>query len=181
MAYVKNYGGDWKNWPDTTTPITEAALDNLETQYDEAVADIDPATKEFFVTFGYTNDTFTQKGQFSVAHLTVGGKHVYFSFKCPHDFTSLTSCLVVGIPNVNGTLDWTVNTDFGAHGAAYNASSDTDTQNGLACTASQLNAIEVKLALTGLVADEYIGLQFVTDVLTGIGSFDVIGLVFKYS
>jgi len=40
MAYTKNYGGDWKNYPDVTTPITEATLDNLETQYDEAVAAI---------------------------------------------------------------------------------------------------------------------------------------------
>lgn len=44
MAYVPNYGGDWKNYPDVTTPITEAALDNLETQYAEAKADIDART-----------------------------------------------------------------------------------------------------------------------------------------
>ena len=39
MPYTPTYA-DWKNFPDVTTPITEAALDNLQTQYSLAVADV---------------------------------------------------------------------------------------------------------------------------------------------
>lgn len=40
MAYVKNYGGNWQTGVAGATPITEGALDNLETQWDEAVLSI---------------------------------------------------------------------------------------------------------------------------------------------
>jgi hypothetical protein len=38
MAYVKNYPAGWADLPAETTPITAATLDNIETQYAEAVA-----------------------------------------------------------------------------------------------------------------------------------------------
>jgi hypothetical protein len=38
MAYVKNYPAGWADSPAETTPITAATLDNIETQYTEAVA-----------------------------------------------------------------------------------------------------------------------------------------------
>jgi len=40
VAYVKNYGGNWQTGAGGGTPITEAALDNLETQYAEADAEL---------------------------------------------------------------------------------------------------------------------------------------------
>ena len=39
-AYVPNYGGNWQTGAGGGTPITEAALDNLETQYACAAADL---------------------------------------------------------------------------------------------------------------------------------------------
>src|ERR1035437_10276216 len=39
MAYVKNYAGVWVNGSGGATPLTAAALNNLELQYDDAIAD----------------------------------------------------------------------------------------------------------------------------------------------
>lgn len=40
MAYVKNYPGGWQPGAGGGTPITAATLDNIETQYDEAIASL---------------------------------------------------------------------------------------------------------------------------------------------
>ncbi len=214
MAYVQY---EWETGVLGGTPISEANLDHLETQYDEAKADLDAhvinigagdgrhrwtaakllrgagaaapteidvpiaATREFFVRwFHFANASETVLGDFATVRMGGVGHIVYFNLKVPHDFTALTNCKVIGIKTTNGTIDWTATTDFAPIGSAYNTTSDSDTGNGLAMTANEIEEVDISLAFTGLAADDYAGIEFTMDAISA-GNYEVIGLVFKYT
>lgn len=140
-------------------------------------------TKEFFVPV--TNIKMTGAvdtiGQFPCIALDANGEYYKAVFKVPHDFTALTYCKVIVIPAVTGTIDWSVFTQFAAIGEAYSTHTDTHTVNGLAMVNTIINGIDISLALTGLAADDYVGVRFDIDVLTTTTDVDVIGILFKYS
>jgi len=143
--------------------------------------EIDAPGREFFVPplFG-VGATEGVTGDFYSWFMNGAGELVHFNFKVPYDFTALTHCKVLGIMGANGTIDWTATTEFAAIGEAYNTHSDTDTGNGLAMTASEIEEVDISLAFTGIVAGDFVGVQFTLDAIS-VGSYSVIGLVFKYT
>jgi len=138
-------------------------------------------TKEFFVTLwsGYMTATASATGDFNTWRFD-GGKYAHLDFKVPHDFTALTHCKIIGIKTTNGTIDWTVNTDFAAIGEASTTHSDSDTGIGLAMTDTEIEEIDISAAFANLAADDYVGVKFLCDAISA-GFYEVIGLVFKYS
>uniref|UniRef100_A0A6M3IFU0 Uncharacterized protein n=1 Tax=viral metagenome TaxID=1070528 RepID=A0A6M3IFU0_9ZZZZ len=109
---------------------------------------------------------------------------VGFSFGVPADFSSLTTVKIVFIGKGTGTptCDWTVTTDFGADGEAYNANSDTATADGLALVADEIDTIDISAAFTGLAAGDFVGVKFILDAFSGTTpGLYVIGLEFKYA
>ncbi len=61
-----------------------------------------------------------------------------FDFHIPNDFSSLVDAAVVLFPDATETIQWDVTTDFGASGEAYNANSDSITNDTLAVTDDQI-------------------------------------------
>jgi len=216
MAYVQY---EWETGVLGGTPISEANLDHLETQYDEGKADLDAhvvnigagdgrhrwtaakllrgagaaapteidvpvtATREFFVPWlWYAGGDAAPAiiGDFVGIRANLATERALMNFKAPHDFTALTHCKVIVIKSTNGTIDWTVTTDFAAIGEAYNTNSDSDTQNGLAMTDTEIEEVDISAAFTGLAADDYVGVQFTLDAISA-NLIDILGLVFKYT
>lgn len=263
MAYTK------VNWAAGVTPLSEANMDHLETQYDEAVTDLvakatydahsilmavandtpvvlavaasrligrtaasdiddltpaqimvilsggagadfsmntnkitsvtDPAANQDAATKKYVDDNDVDAtreffvppsaegsdGAFDITLSFIGcaltaTEYITFNFKCPHDFTTLTHCYVIGILNANETIDWTAASTFAALTEAYNTHTDSDTANGVAHTANALTAIDISAAFTGLVANDYVTVKYTLDALSD-GQYRVIGLTFRYS
>lgn len=140
------------------------------------------ATKELFVpvsAFGHTG-TETTYYDYPSIRLDAPAQHLEFAFRCPHDFTSLTHCKIVGICYTTGTMDWTVATDFAAVGETCNNHSDSDTDDGVNMTSDEIEAIDISAAFTGLAADDFVGIRFTLDALDTMARYSVIGLVFKY-
>lgn len=140
------------------------------------------ATREFFIPSGaaYTAQTLENEGDFAVVSLTAAGHCLYFSFKCPHDFTTLTHCKIIGIKTTTANIDWTATTDFATIGEACTTHSDSDTADDLAMTDTEIEEVDISAAFTGLAADDYVGCKFLLDAIDD-GQYKVIGLVFKYT
>lgn len=150
------------------------------------LADLPSPAKEFFVPIGLVITDWEDKGDFHGKDLDSSGDWAKFNFKVPHDFTTLTSCVIVVIRNSTGgtgTIDWTVTTDFGVIGEAYNINSDTVTQDGLALPEGTLfYELDIAEALTNLTAGDYVGVKLIVDATSGSAPvFFPIGITFKYS
>lgn len=124
----------------------------------------------------------SNKGDYLMAGLDAAGDNCYCSFRVPSDFSSLTSVKVVFVVSTTGTIDWTVNTDFGADGETYNTHSDSDTADALGLTDNKIKVLDISDAFTGLVAGDYCGVKLTLDD-RGVGptTIKVIGLEFNYS
>jgi hypothetical protein len=106
----------------------------------------------------------------------------FFAFKVPADYTTLTSVKISMIPAGTGTFDYTVTTDFGAAGEAYNANSDSLTADGIVSTNSQILELDVSASYTGIAANDLIGTAFTLDALgASTTQLRIIGMDVKYT
>lgn len=176
------------NWVANVTPLSETNMDHLETQYDSAVAEIVPATREFFVSFQFGANCVLGLGIGYYATWTMGdaADSVALNFIVPHDFTAITEAVIVYIEddaaNPAQHFDWTINTTFAAKDEAYDTHTDSDTADSLAVTEENyVRELDASTALTGLVAGDYVGLQFKIDALEANTTVYAMGLRFKYT
>ena len=132
------------------------------------------ATKEFFVSANAGGDA--NLGFFHAVTRT-STQAVNFNFFMPHDFTSLTSAVVVMIPDATETIQADHRLQSGAAGEAYNTINNTTADQTLAVTLNQLTEMDVSGPFTGVVANDYIGFKFESDT----ADLRVIGLRIKYS
>lgn len=140
-----------------------------------------PATKEFYVHPIKGNVVTGDKGKRPAILLQNATDRAYLGFHIPQDFTSLTSFKVVLIVQATGTIDWTANSEIGANTEVYNIHTDTTTADGLAVTANEVQEVDVSAALTPIAVGDYVGLEFMLDVVGGGAKIYVIGGVFKYA
>lgn len=165
------------NYTPTTTGVSEASdVDDLAAHLkgiDNALAPT--SQKEFFV-YPVNNTPSTGVGGFTTTQIT-STQSVAFNFKTPDDFSTLTECVVVMIPDATETIQWDVTTNFAASGEAYTTNSDSITNGQASATASQIIEADMSAALTGLAAGDYIGMIFESDT----NNLRVIGLQFKYN
>lgn len=138
------------------------------------------ATKEIFVfpTMG-TNTYAVTKTPYTTIELGAA-EYAYFMFKCPHDFTALTHCKVLGIKITDGTIDWTANTAFAAIGEDYYTHTDSDTGDGLAMVFNEIEEVDITAAFANLAADDIVGVRFKLDAISA-GTYHIGGLIFRYS
>lgn len=144
----------------------------------------DGATKEFFVPVSTIDHTGDEVSNFwcPVINLNIAAEYCGFSFKVPHDYTTLTSCKVIVIPEgIDISIDWTFAAQYAADGEARTTDTDTDTADGLGLTENQLHAIDVSVAFPNLAADDYVGARIILDAVSAGDAIEVMGLVFKYS
>lgn len=141
------------------------------------------ATRELFIPVHHGSiATENEEGQFANWMMDAAAEKVYFSFKVPHDFSAILVCKVVGIAaNAGGnTFGWTATADFAADTESATTHEDSATANGIALGAGIIQKVDISAALTGLLADDLVGIEFLMDAITG-GNFKVLGLEFKYS
>ena len=182
MAYVKT------TWNAGVAPgISAANLNNLETQYDTAVADIVAGRQELWIPPApHTGGgiTLTADGKYAAMRFpnaSVPDVGYFLPFIVPHDFDSLTSVKLLIAPDGSDTIDWTFYTEFCALGEVLTANADSMTADDLAVTASTRTEIDVTDAFTGIAAGDLVGNYLVFDVIDGAANIFVFGLKFKYA
>jgi len=139
-------------------------------------------TMQFFMPpAGGSGTVGSAVGDHHGVQLSPAGENCFFEFRMPADFTTLTSALISIIPQTTGTFDWTVTTDFCANGEAVTTHSDSATANGQAGTNLTMLELDVSAALTGLAANDIVGMLFTLDVLTTTTGIVITGLDIKYT
>ena len=137
---------------------------------------ISPSTKEFFCYPDSGVQYSTSYGGFLMRDVD-STSHVWFNWVMPHDFTSLTEAVIIIIPDTSKTIQWDLNTDFAAEGEAWNVNSTSSTDTELAVTANQMTEIDVSGDLSGVAANDYCGIKFLSDT----SNLHVGGLRIKYT
>lgn len=102
---------------------------------------------------------------------------VGFVFFVPNNFETFVSCDVIIIPDASETIQWDIGVSVAALGELYNNDDRAASNQQQAVTASQLTEVDISAQLTGLTANDYVGIKFQSDTIT----LRIIGLRFKYT
>jgi hypothetical protein len=108
----------------------------------------------------------------------------YCSLHLPSNFNAVVSALVWGIANGTGDLRYSINTEFGGSGEAYNANTDSIATTTQAVTHLDLETVDVSAALTGIAGSDVVGLAFTregSDAADTISVFNVLGFSLEYT
>ncbi len=140
------------------------------------------ATREFShaVVFGGSGATQGNKGDFPTWLINAQNEKVRITFITPADFSSLTSAVLLVIPNTTATHRLTISSDYGATGQAYTTHSENALNQDYALTMNELEELDLSGVLSSLAANDRIGIV-VNGEGVNIPNLHVIGVIIKYS
>ena len=101
-------------------------------------------------------------GNNSFADFQIGGATNvvrFFSFFIPTDFVSLVSCELIYIKRDSDSIQWQLDSDFGAPGEQFNNHSESQLTGALAETDGDIVALDITGVLTAIAAGDFVGLQ----------------------
>lgn len=101
-------------------------------------------------------------GNNSFADFQVGGDTNvvrFFSFFIPTDLVSLVSCELIYIKRDSDSIQWQLDTDFGAEGEQFNNHSESQLTGASAETDGDMIALDITGVLTAIAAGDFVGLQ----------------------
>lgn len=153
------------------SPTKVASQQSIKKYVDDNAA----ATKEFIVLPNRTGPDNTL-GDWAYSGSGMSSEAIFF-FVMPADFTSLTSAVVVCIPDATETVTWDNDASVAAVGEDYNADTRQSLNETKEVTANDLTELDVSVTLTGLAALDYVSLRFQSDIDT----IPVLGLKIKYN
>jgi len=104
----------------------------------------------------------------------------YFTFKVPHDFTSLTSIELIGFSSGSFSVqDIDLNSSYGSIGEDRTTHQESDTTSTYSATVNLLTAIDLAGVLSSLVAGDFVGIHVDHN---GIGTTQkYLGIDMRYS
>ena len=86
-------------------------------------------------------------------------ERAYFEFLVPHDFTSLTTAVLIVIPNSTTTMRISLYSDYAAVGETRNVHSETSEGESFAVTGGEMSAVDISGILSNLAANDYVGIE----------------------
>ena len=121
--------------------------------------------------------------------LNAAGEVAKATFTVPHNFTTLSEAkikMVISGGTAGHTMDWTVNTHWGAVGEENDNDTDQVTENGKAIGWGgppwlKVYEVDITAAFTGIVADDHVYVEFIVDALSGASYPIVSGIQFLYT
>ena len=89
-----------------------------------------------------------------------------FNFPVPSDFGSLVSAVLLMIPDATETIQWDIYTTVAAAGEDFEADERQSLNVQQAVTAEKLTEIDISGVLTGIAAEDYVGVIFTSNTST---------------
>lgn len=86
---------------------------------------------------------------------------VYQTFYIPDDITTITTAVVIIIPEGTGNLRWQCDTDFATCGEDFETHQDSIGATTTAVTTEEIECIDFSAALTGASGGDVVGIQFI--------------------
>lgn len=151
---------------DTTVPTSEAVREAIVAAVGSTKTIFVPVTGGNTITSAYD----TAVGDF-VANTPGSNDNVYFNFKIPDDFGTLSEADIVMIPDATETIQYDLYANYGQVGEAYNFNDEEALNETASATTSQLLEADATGVLSSVTAGDYVGLRLNsdTDVLQIIG------------
>lgn len=111
--------------------------------------------------FFEVTDPDTSVGQHPVVTLTDGiTETIYHQIYVPHDFVAITSAYVIIVPAASGDMVASISSTWGKVGTEdYNTHTDSIGLTTFAVVVNDLNTIDVTAALSGIAADDLVGIS----------------------
>jgi len=121
-------------------------------------------------------------GDFGSTRPLLTSDYAQANFRVPHDFTSITSAVIVVIPIATmAGCDIDIFSDYGAVTEAYTTHSESDTFLTYNLTANTITEIDISPILSALAADDYVGIKILNNVPLAAQGLNVLGIYFRYS
>ncbi len=102
---------------------------------------------------------------------------VFFHFRVPSNFSSLTSLKVVMIPDTTETIDYSLQSDYGSVNEDYDNHSESDSNVQPSVTSGKITEVDASTVFTSMAGSDYCALEFDSNT----NDLRVIGLYFKYA
>ena len=101
-------------------------------------------------------------GNWPVILLGAINESALMSFPVPAGFTALVAADIVVIADcTDAAAEWSIYSEYGTYGEAYNVHSESDILTTYNATQNDLIAVDCTGILTGIAADDFVGLEFV--------------------
>lgn len=166
----------FKSILDEDNMVSDSATDVASQQSIKKYVDDNATTKEIFVL-----PTISGLSQASVgnwrAFVVPSTSFITFVWQIPNDFTTLSACAVLTLPDATETLQWDTDISTAAGGIIHSNDDRSVANDTLAVTVNLLTELDISDEMTSLVAGEYIAVQFSSDT----DNIRVLGLRFKYN
>jgi len=140
------------------------------------------ATREFWYSI-LDNDLSTPynqqrgtNGEWAVARIGAS-KAGHFILRVPHDYTTLTSLVVVIIPDTTETVQFDADLAAAAVGQNFETVTNSIVDATLAVALRQMDELDLSALFTGVAALDYAGIKFVSNT----SNLEVIGLRLRYT
>jgi hypothetical protein len=140
------------------------------------------ATREFWYpmldldkSFPY-NQEIGSSYQWAIVRIT-NGKDGHFILRVPHDYTTLTSLVVVIIPDTTETVQFDADLAAAALGEDFETVTNSIVDATRAVTLRQMDELDLSSLFTGVAALDYAGIKFVSNT----SNLEVIGLRLRYT
>lgn len=99
------------------------------------------------------------KGDFPGGDGITGADESRMSFRCPDNFSSITTAVIMVIPeDTQANANWDIKSDYGAVGQGFTTHSESDAASTYNVTSDQIFEVDVSGILTALAAGDYVGL-----------------------
>ena len=99
---------------------------------------------------------------------------LYQTFMIPDDIFTITTAVVIVVPEGTGNIYRSVTTNFGTPciGEVYNVHSDALALAAVGIVLNQLDCIDISGALTGATGGDLVGMEFVRDATNALDTVD---------
>jgi len=139
-----------------------------------------PPTKQFTIPVSSADGVFTEKGTFRVLG-SYGGSLAYFTFEIPHDFVSMSSCVVEVFSDKTVTdKDIDIDSNYGSLSEDYNVHSENDHASTYSFTADKHTDIDVSGILSNIVAGDRVAISIVNNESSITLKVYIVQLKFRY-
>ncbi len=181
MAYTK------VNWVAGVTPLSEANMDHLETQYDEAISYVDAnVTREIYAMAHNGVGNEVDMAVRGVAITAVGGD-AFMRLLLPADFSTITAAEVIFMSGATGAdMHCDIITYWGSKDGGENYNVHTEVENARDIGATVLNqylshSITDLLDVAAPAAGDVIVIRIAYDATAVATNVNVSGVRLKYT
>jgi hypothetical protein len=160
--------------PQTNDIRLNAWAQEVKTKFDNYLQTLEVPVSKNGILSNYV------EGKHPCKLMSAAADAAYFGFVVPISLKEFKEVTIRFIPVTTGTINYSVNMQYGAVGAAYNTSTKTTNVTGYSVTNNLISEIDITSLFTDQVALDQVAIEFVLNALTTTTEVNLISVLIKY-